>query len=648
MARTGRKNRKGFEPVSAQNSHAPRMGDLTVADYANGMPNIRLGEMFKSFFRQMPWVLPLLAIGAFVAWKATEDFKRTYTGNSRVLVQFSDDYAYSSITQNSQNSGLSQTIDTVTLTEAALMKHGGIIDVVIDKIGRNRIAPDAWEKVESAPNEQAEKIAWMEFWNEVGDSYLVMPRAKSQIIDVAFKHEDPRIAVDATNAFVKAYLIDRKRVFEYGADEKITERRQATEEQLNANERSIAAFLKKHNISDFTSEQTGLQERTEDLKASLNGTRASISETEAALVEVEDQLRGTPKQIDLYRDDIQAQRVAQAELELSQLLAKYLPTSDPVRQKQAELNELRALQSAHGGRASGGRRVGPNPLYQELLERRHLLASTADSLREREFTVQRQLNSADAKIRRMTSISPEFQNLLRERETLNERLNVYNTQEQEALVDSDLAAAAADNVTVVSEATYPNKGRNMRMLMFALATLGWGVILFFIAMIRVFLDPRLYSAPVPANRQTVADVYADEDLDMDEQPVYDPIPDPVPEQAPPPAYVPDIVQPATQPNYAESYPVQQQVQPEHFQPDQFQQEQFQMPVGYDQFGRQVSTPFQPPAHQGQSDLSASNAAFDMGYNPYASGEAQAGAFDDASSNAIQYDQFGQPIVPQPY
>ena len=184
--------------------------------------------------------------------------------------------------------------------------------------------------------------------------------------------------------------------------------------------------------------------------------------------------------------------------------------------------------------------------------------------------------------------------------------------------------------------------------MFALATLGWGVILFFIAMIRVFLDPRLYSAPVPANRQTVADVYADEDLDMDEQPVYDPIPDPVPEQAPPPAYVPDIVQPATQPNYAESYPVQQQVQPEHFQPDQFQQEQFQMPVGYDQFGRQVSTPFQPPAHQGQSDLSASNAAFDMGYNPYASGEAQAGAFTDAPSNAIQYDQFGQPIVPHPY
>ena len=219
------------------------MGDLTVADYANGMPNIRLGEMFKSFFRQLPWVLPLFAIGAFIAWKTTEDFKRTYTGDSRVLVQFSDDYAYSSITQNSQNSGLSQTIDTVTLTEASLMKHGQIIQDVIDEIGVSRIAPEAWEKVQNAPNELERDIAVMELRTEVGDSYLVMPRAKSQIIDVAFKHEDPRIAVDATNAFVRAYMNSRKGVFDFGAYEKITERREATEEQLNANERAIAASV---------------------------------------------------------------------------------------------------------------------------------------------------------------------------------------------------------------------------------------------------------------------------------------------------------------------------------------------------------------------------------------------------------------------
>jgi len=222
-----------------------------------------------------------------------------------------------------------------------------------------------------------------------------------------------------------------------------------------------------------------LRKRTEDLKANLNGTRASIAETEAALALVEDQLRQTPVTIDLYRDDRASQRVSQAELELGQLLAKYLPTSDPVRQKQTELNELRSLQSSYGGKASGGRRVGPNPTHQELTTRRNALAATADSLREREFTQQRQLNSADAKIRKLTALTPES----------------YNAKEQEALVDAQQAEARAENVKVISRAEFANKGRNMQKLAWLGATLAWGLILFFIAMIRVFLLPALCHSP---------------------------------------------------------------------------------------------------------------------------------------------------------
>jgi len=47
-----------------QQNNAPRAADLTVGDYANGMPNIRLGEMLKSFGRQLIWVVPLFLIGS--------------------------------------------------------------------------------------------------------------------------------------------------------------------------------------------------------------------------------------------------------------------------------------------------------------------------------------------------------------------------------------------------------------------------------------------------------------------------------------------------------------------------------------------------------------------------------------------------------
>jgi len=156
------------------------------------------------------------------------------------------------------------------------------------------------------------------------------------------------------------------------------------------------------------------------------------------------------------------------------------------------LNELRALQSSYGGKASGGRRVGPNPTHQALTTRRNALAASADSLREREFTQQRQLNSADGKIRKLTALTPEYENLLRERSTLEARLTSYNAKEQEALVDAQQAEARAENVTVISRAEFANKGRDMQKLAWLGATLAWGLVLFFIAMIRVFLDPWIY------------------------------------------------------------------------------------------------------------------------------------------------------------
>lgn len=633
MAKWGRNK---FEPTSTANG--PRMGDLTVGDYANGMPNIRLGEMFKSFFRQLPWVIVLFAIGAVLAWVYTADFKRSYFGDGSILVQFSDDYAYNPVGQTGQSAGLNQTIDTITLTETAIMKNGDIIDNVIGQLGAARIAPEAWQKVEDARrsnNRTEEDIALMELRNEVGNAYVVMPQAKSSAINVRYEHEDPDVAVQATNAFINEYLEFRRTIFVEGKDEIISERREATENQLDSNERAIARFLKKNDISDFFSEQDGLQERTEALKASLNEARASISETEGALARVEDQLRGTSKTINLFRDDISSQRVAQTELELRQLMAKYLPTSDPVRQKQTELNELKSLQSSYGGKASGGRRVGPNPTYQALEGQRNSLAATADSLREREFTLQRQLNSADTKIRRLTSLSPEYQNLLRERETLDTRLGSYNAKEQEALVDSLQAADAAENVKVISYAKYPSKGPNMRLVMFVIASLAWGVILFFIAMIRVFLDPRLYSTPAPARRAGI--VTDDHDVVMPvaatAAPLYNNIPEAVP------AYDPG------QPVAPNPYEVPAAAYAEPVYADQQAAVEMQAAAaGYDAYGRPLSTPYASPQVQAQPAYSQGNTALDMSHNPYAAGEAHAGSFDQM----VYVDEYGNPIQPQSY
>lgn len=615
MAKYGRKK---FEPMGT--SQSPRMGDLTVGDYANGMPNIRLGEMFKSFFRQLPWVAILFLIGFVCAYFATKDLKRTYTGDASIMVQLGEEYVYNPVGQSSNGGGLMTTIDTITLTEAGLMKNDEVIQRVIGNMtsgddrmtqaqAEKRFDKDAYEKINAARRAgktREEQDAIMELRKSVASSYSVSPRAKSSIIEASYKHEDPDVAVEAVNEFINSYMEFRRQVFEEGSSELIAERREATERQLNANERAIAAFLKKNNVADFSSEQSGLRERTEDLKASLNGTRAGIAETEAALAETEDRLRSTPQTIDLYRDDRASQRVAQAELELRQLMAKYLPTSDPVRQKRTELEELRGLLNSYGGKASGGRRVGPNPTHQALTTQRNSLAATADSLREREFTQQRQLNSADGKIRKLTALGPTHENLLRERETLKLRLNSYNAKEQESLVDAQQAEAQAENVKLISEAKFANKGRNMQKLAWFGATAAWGLVLFFIAMIRVFLDPRLYAVP-----GVVRNMSAQESM-ADLEPAYQPIPEAVPVYDPSqrPAANPYEAQPAA---YAAHDPYAQPAYVDYG-------------AEVDPYAGQYQAPYAQAAQQAPY---AGNTAADLSYNPYATGEVQAGALGAA-------------------
>lgn len=484
-----------------------RKGDLTVSDYAQGVPNIRLSEAVKSFGRQLRWVIPLFIVGVIIAWFVTKDFKRAYTAHGSLMVQLGDEYVYQGVgSQNPQNN-LQITSDTITLNELAIIKNPEVIDAVIGQMTSTpaeslRFDEAAEKSIREAGNNQARiREAQMERRKRVESAFVVMPQPKSSIIQLFYKHEDPAVAVETLNAFMDTYKTFRRSVFVEGSGDIIAQRRIATEQQLNQNERMIANMLDKNNVSDFESEKEGAQKRSEDLKATLNTTRAEISETEAALAKVEDQLRQTSQTIDLYRDDRASQRIAQAELELGQLLAKYLPNSDPVRQKRAEIEQLRSVQSGYNGQASGGRRVGPNPVFQELATRRNTLQSTADSLREKEFTLQRQLNSADAKVRRLTQLYPEYQNLQRERDTLADRLNTYNAKEQEALINQKQAESNNENVREISRARYAVKGRNLRVLMFALAVLGWGFTLFMVAMARVFLDPRLYTSKSAASRQ---------------------------------------------------------------------------------------------------------------------------------------------------
>ncbi len=476
----------------------PQFADMTVGDYANGMPSIRIGEMIKSLMRQFIWIIPMLLLGAVAAFFLTKGIKRTYQGEGQVMAQLGTEYVFDPVSgQASSGGGLMLTPDIITLNEARIMKSQEVIQNVKNEIEKANLqqvfAPKIYADIAAAGQDPVRATkAQLKLHEMLEKNFTVSPVPKSFVIDLTFKHENGPVAVEVTKMFINAYLKQRQSIFVDGSADVISERRKATEAQLRENEEKIQTFLKRNNISDFDSERAGATSRLENLRAETNALQAQISETEAALASVEAQLRSTAPTYNIYVDDSAGQRVAQAELELKDLLARYLPDSDPVREKRAQIAQIKSLQATRPGEAIGGRRVGENPVYQELLTRRNFLQSTADSFREKEFALQRQLVISDAKVKQLQQLSPAYQVLLREQAALEQRHTGYTAKEQEALINQSQSDSSSENVTVISWPDLPRKGKNMRAIMFLLIVVGWGFTLFMAALLRVFLDPKLY------------------------------------------------------------------------------------------------------------------------------------------------------------
>lgn len=601
-----------------QNNNGASIGDMTVGDYANGMPNIRLGEMFRSFGRQLRWVIPLFVIGAVPAWYLTKDLKRTYEGVGTIMVKQGKEHTFLDA-----GSSILQGPEAITELESAIMKNSEVIDKVVGdmviKFGPTRFNEQAFKQIEDAEQSMdpvALADAQLSLHKSIESSFWVTPRAKAGVIDVGFKHEDGEVAVATLNAFIHEYMAYRRTIFVDGSADVFRKEATSTKEQLDKIEREIQSFLAKNGISNFGTEQDGAAERTEALRAEMNGTRTQMAETEAALAAVEAQLRGTPQQINIQINDSASQRVAQAELELSQLEAKYLPTSDPVRTKRAEVNELRAYQASNNG-PKGGIRVGPNPTHQALETRLNELRATADSLREKEFTVQQLLISADSQVRKLRTLGPEYSNLLRERSTLDESLRNVTSKLQEAEVAQQQAAATTtENVKIIAEASFPRKGRDMKKIMFALAMLGWGFTLFMLALLKVFLDPKLYTDPTRRMRPARPNINENASDDWGSgMPYRDPaqpyVPEPVPMQPAAAHYADPYAQPAA--GYPQPYqpqPAAQAYEAHPGYPSQAGQYQAQMApyatgaaaVNYDGYTNPYSEPQVQPHPVGPGQL----------------------------------------------
>ena len=184
-------------------------GNMTIGDYANGAPNIRLSQIPASFARQLPWMIPLLMLMFAASWWFTKDIKREYTADGRILVQLGSEYVYNPVGAGNNNGGMTITPDQVVLTEIDIIKNAASMENVIRQmaapvevgcekclsVGGEAFAPKLWDKWVRAQGTPDEKNRWNDIVKNVDKSFVVMPKPKSSIVNLVYKHEDGDVAV---------------------------------------------------------------------------------------------------------------------------------------------------------------------------------------------------------------------------------------------------------------------------------------------------------------------------------------------------------------------------------------------------------------------------------------------------------------------
>src|SRR5690606_25451866 len=163
----------------------------------------------------------------------------------------------------------------------------------------------------------------------------------------------------------------------------------------------------------FDSEKASLAQVYSSLLTERYSIQAQLSEAEGRLGVTRRQVSQAPAEIGLYQDadPTATNRLTALRVERQDLLSRYRPDSQPVREIDQKIGALEAL--IRSGAASGvaARRVGPNPIAQTLQTEKNQLEAQTASLRRRQASVLADLAQVSARRQQLSTLESRYREL---------------------------------------------------------------------------------------------------------------------------------------------------------------------------------------------------------------------------------------------
>ena len=424
-------------------------------------PRLGLIEFGVLLFRALPLMLPVFILLVSVGlWKAFQ-MEKTYAAFSRVLVSPSEEYVFRPRVGDGVQNQLPDT-EQVILTEIELMLSPVVAERVLEEFGLEVLYPKAAKALSEASEEDRYEKSQLGLL-ALAKNFEASSSPKQSVIVTKFSHPDPQLSADVLNALVDNYLTYRSEIFEDKSPASLGLQRSQLEEQLADAEIQLREFLLGVGIGDFETERSTTQTLFASIEEALFTNTTRQSELDGEIMLLRQQLQQVAPDIDIFTEDSSSQSIVALELEREELLTRYTPGSKAVQDINQRIARAREYVNS-AQRPAGTVRRGPNPLYQSIQTRLSQTTAQAASLRLQKRELDRQAATIRSRQRRMAELEPEWQELIRRRDLLESNAQSFAVREAEARSLSEIAKEGSENIKVLEKARRPAKGESLKAL----------------------------------------------------------------------------------------------------------------------------------------------------------------------------------------
>jgi succinoglycan biosynthesis transport protein ExoP len=375
-----------------------------------------------------------------------------YIGTAKILINPSREFL-----------PLSPTVDGKTVTRAAIPDINTELQIIKSPQLAERLAadipfpndPNGKNRSEAEIRRDARRLRMLLTPTPVRGANLIQLSVTSP--------NEPAWIANVVNRAAELYLEEQIKVRKtHGIEAFYDEQEKKLRVELLKAEETLKAFQEKEKIIDAPQEVAAGLGAWASFEKSLRETDSAIRETEQKIAILDDQLKqqkatistGTSITVNPVYQQIR-NRLTQLELERDNLLQRYTADDRLVKDKEAEIAELKKKLETVKETAVGSESISLNDVHRRILNELLQARVQLRTLNEKKTALTRQVESYSATAADKKRKGFEYDRLLREVTTKKENLDLYKKKSEEARISDAMDERKFSNAYILERASLP-------------------------------------------------------------------------------------------------------------------------------------------------------------------------------------------------